>query len=110
MEAGLIDIVNTDISKVVIDHMREIHTENKAMTWVVDDAVSMAFDDCSFDQIVDMSLLDCMCHCEDTQFEGCVNDFVRECHRVLRPSQSECPAQVRSKADGAIWTGRSPDR
>ena len=84
-EAGFIDIVNTDISKVVIDHMREIHTENKAMTWVVDDAVSMAFDDCSFDQIVDKSLLDCMCHCEDKQFEGCVNDFVRECHRVLRP-------------------------
>jgi len=84
-EAGFTDIVNTDISKVVIDHMRKVHAENKAMTWVVDNAVSMGFDDCAFDQIVDKSLLDCLCHCDDPEFEGCVNDFVRECHRVLRP-------------------------
>jgi len=42
---SIIDIVNTDISKVVIDHVREMHAQNKAMTWMVDDAVSMAFDD-----------------------------------------------------------------
>ena len=84
-EAGFTDIVNTDISKVVIDHMREAHAANKAMTWVVDDAVSMSFGDCAFDQIVDKSLLDCLCHVEDPEYAGCVNDFVRECHRVLRP-------------------------
>jgi len=84
-DAGFLELVNTDISPVVIDHMREKHAKNPAMTWVVDDSCDMTFGPSSFDQIVDKSLLDCMCHCEDPDFEDCVGEFVCECFRVLRP-------------------------
>ena len=84
-EAGFVDIVNTDISPVVIEHMRAKHAKNTSMRWVVDDACRMAFGDAYFDQIADKSLLDCMCHCDHPQFQGCVTLFLRECHRVLRP-------------------------
>ena len=85
VEASFESVVNSDLSPVVIKFMREKHKENTALTWVVDDATQMKFNDCSFDQIIDKSLLDCMCHCEDQEFAGSPNKYVRECFRVLRP-------------------------
>ena len=65
--------------------MKDDHEHVKAMSWLVDDATRMAFDDSSFDQVVDKSLIDCMCYCKEPEWEGCVGRYITECYRVLKP-------------------------
>ena len=55
---GYKSIVNTDISAVVVDQMADRNRDRKSMTWMVDDALEMQFDDESFDAVIDKSTLD----------------------------------------------------
>lgn len=85
-EEGYTNIINTDISEVVINRMQQTHKVScPGMQWLVDDCTKMKFATDSFDQIVDKSLLDCMCYCFEPHFEDCITKMVKECFRVLRP-------------------------
>ena len=88
---GFHQVHNTDISDYVIGVMSQRHADPIAsedycdgMSWEVDDATAMRFEDGSFDQIVDKSLLDCMTYCDEEDF-GCIPKFLQECFRVLKP-------------------------
>merc|ERR1711963_553735 len=82
-----------DISDYVIKKMKAKHANPKdgksycpEMTWCVDDSTKSKFSDASFPQIVDKSLVDCMCHCDEPEFKGCIGRLLQECFRILKPS------------------------
>jgi ubiquinone/menaquinone biosynthesis C-methylase UbiE len=52
---GYTCIVNTDISAVVIEQMRERNRQRQGMLWEVDDVLAMKYDDESFDVVIDKS-------------------------------------------------------
>lgn len=90
-QAGYRHQVNVDISQVAIEQMHKRHaameTAMAEASWEVGDCTCMRFAADSFGQIVDKSLLDCMCYVDDVELlsEGCLGKFIRECFRVLEP-------------------------
>ena len=55
---GYQNIINIDISSVVIEQMKEINKERTKMTWHVMDALKMEFEDKKFDAVIDKSTID----------------------------------------------------
>lgn len=54
-DAGYSNIVNMDISQVVIDLMKERNSHRPGMVWDVQDALNMTYEDETFDVVVDKS-------------------------------------------------------
>lgn len=80
-KGGYHDIVNTDISKVVIKQQRETFPEQR---WVVCDVTSMPeFKDDSFHAIIDKSLIDTLMCCKDSM--EVTRRMIDEIYRVMKP-------------------------
>eukprot|EP00879_Flechtneria_rotunda_P016998 GHRR01017795.1.p1 GENE.GHRR01017795.1~~GHRR01017795.1.p1 ORF type:complete len:228 (+),score=50.43 GHRR01017795.1:1093-1776(+) len=83
-QGGYQQIVNTDISAVVIKQMQELHKSIPQLTYRVGDARSMPeFQGASFDSIVDKGTLDAIL-CGQQARENATG-MLSECYRVLRP-------------------------
>ncbi|TVU19261.1 hypothetical protein EJB05_35400 [Eragrostis curvula] len=81
---GYQDIVNIDISSVVIEQMREKHAEIKQLTYMQMDVRDMSlFDDESFDCVLDKGTLDAMMCADDTPHGA--SKMLAEVARLLRP-------------------------
>lgn len=52
---GYLNIVNTDISEVVIHQMKSRNVGRPGMAWIVDNCLDMDFDDEHFDVVLDKS-------------------------------------------------------
>lgn len=52
---GYFNIVNTDLSKVVIAQMKERNVGRPGMAWEVDDCLRMKYEDEQFDVVIDKS-------------------------------------------------------
>ena len=52
---GYHNILNTDISEVVISQMKARNTERPGMGWEVDDCLQMKYEDEQFDVVIDKS-------------------------------------------------------
>ena len=105
---GYTSIINTDISSVVIEQMRERNLHRQGMLWEVDDVLDMKYEDESFDVIIDKSslasrrhhrrhplrkaLLPQRCHHADGNSEGAQTrrplprDFLRQSQHAHAPS------------------------
>jgi 2-polyprenyl-3-methyl-5-hydroxy-6-metoxy-1,4-benzoquinol methylase len=59
---GFTNILNIDISEVVIYKMKEAHPE---MTWDVADATQMTYEDGSFDLVIDKGTYDALACADD---------------------------------------------
>lgn len=81
-DCGFRNIVNMDISKVVIDQMRERNKDRKEMTWEVEDALHMSYKDQSFDIVLDKSTLDAIL-CGEASFKNAAR-LLAESQRVLK--------------------------
>lgn len=55
---GFENIVNIDISSIVIKQMQESNSQRSKMSWVVMDALKMNFKDGDFDAVIDKSTID----------------------------------------------------
>ncbi|KAK3138868.1 hypothetical protein QOZ80_5AG0374490 [Eleusine coracana subsp. coracana] len=81
---GYEDIVNIDISSVVIEQMKEKHTEIPQLKYMQMDVRDMSvFDDESFDCVLDKGTLDAMM-CADDAPDG-ASKMLEEVARILRP-------------------------
>mmetsp|Transcript_82895 Transcript_82895/g.208917 ORF Transcript_82895/g.208917 Transcript_82895/m.208917 type:complete len:222 (-) Transcript_82895:35-700(-) len=80
---GYRDIVNIDTSRVVIGLMTERNAERELMKWEVMDATSMELEDCSFDLVLDKSVLDTFACMDHAQLKA--GKYLKEVYRVLRP-------------------------
>eukprot|EP00742_Colponemidia_sp_Colp-10_P001417 GILJ01001525.1.p1 GENE.GILJ01001525.1~~GILJ01001525.1.p1 ORF type:complete len:362 (+),score=53.01 GILJ01001525.1:56-1141(+) len=81
---GLQNITNIDLSRVVIQQMKERHVCRDKMTWEEMDATDMKFADDSFDLIVDKGLLDTLV-CGTDSIENTVK-MTFEIFRCLKPN------------------------
>lgn len=80
---GYKDIVNLDISAVVIQQMQDANQHRPGMTWLAMDATEMNFEDSSFDLVVDKSVLDTFACTDNAQLMA--GKYLREVLRTLRP-------------------------
>ena len=64
---GYKDIINVDISTVVIEQMSERNKDKPEMTWQVMDILKMTFPDEKFDVVIDKSTIDAIL-CGDYSF------------------------------------------
>lgn len=55
---GFENIINIDISSIVIKQMQESNSQRSKMSWVVMDALKMNFKDGDFDAVIDKSTID----------------------------------------------------
>jgi len=78
---GFNNLVNIDISSVVIKKMQE---RNPHMTWITMDVTNMrTFEDASFDVVFDKGTLDAILCGDDSM--NVAHRMLREIHRVLKP-------------------------
>jgi ubiquinone/menaquinone biosynthesis C-methylase UbiE len=79
---GYTNIVNVDISGVVIDQMKKRNLHRPNMEWVEMDALDMQYEECSFDIVFDKSTLDAIL-CGEMSF---INTAImlKEIQRVLK--------------------------
>jgi len=82
-EDGFTSIANIDISKVVVEQMKERHKDKATLTWQVMNACHLDFPDESFDCIVDKGTMDSILCGEGST--GNVAKMLSECVRVLKP-------------------------
>ncbi|GIL80063.1 hypothetical protein Vretimale_12887 [Volvox reticuliferus] len=82
--AGWRHIINVDYSRVVINHMTELHKGVQALEYRVADVRRMPeFADCSFEGVLDKGTLDAiLCGEQSTQNAAAM---LQECFRVLKP-------------------------
>ena len=80
---GYTNIVNMDISKVVIEQMEERNIGRKGMTWDVEDAMNMSYKSKSFDIVLDKSTLDAIL-CGESSFKNAAK-LLAESQRILKP-------------------------
>eukprot|EP00747_Dinoflagellata_sp_TGD_P167081 gnl/TRDRNA2_/TRDRNA2_190913_c0_seq1.p1 gnl/TRDRNA2_/TRDRNA2_190913_c0~~gnl/TRDRNA2_/TRDRNA2_190913_c0_seq1.p1 ORF type:complete len:391 (+),score=91.17 gnl/TRDRNA2_/TRDRNA2_190913_c0_seq1:98-1270(+) len=79
--AGFEDIVNIDVSKAVVDGLKErLETQMPRMRWQVEDASAMSFDAASFDVTIDKGTLDAI-----EQNQPLLHGAIKEAHRTLKP-------------------------
>jgi SAM-dependent methyltransferase len=77
---GYKQIVNTDLSDVVIDQQKKMYPEQQ---WLVMDVRKMTFDSNIFPVVVDKSLIDTlMCYSDSKK---CLGEMIDEIYRVLKP-------------------------
>mmetsp|Transcript_102034 Transcript_102034/g.284008 ORF Transcript_102034/g.284008 Transcript_102034/m.284008 type:complete len:345 (-) Transcript_102034:168-1202(-) len=80
---GYQDIVNIDISSVVVNKMREQNKEMRPkMKWLVMDATAMKFESGGFNIVIDKCTLDTLVCCEDSHVV--VGKYLKEVVRVLK--------------------------
>mmetsp|Transcript_135457 Transcript_135457/g.235573 ORF Transcript_135457/g.235573 Transcript_135457/m.235573 type:complete len:192 (+) Transcript_135457:114-689(+) len=81
---GYHNILNIDTSDVVISQMQQRNEARPEMTWAVIDALDTAYDEASFDIVIDKSLLDTFACIKGGATET-VASYLKEMIRVLRP-------------------------
>jgi len=81
---GFTSIANIDISKVVVEQMKERHKDKPTLTWQVMNACHLDFPDETFDAIVDKGTMDSVLCGEGST--GNVGKMLSECVRVLKPN------------------------
>jgi ubiquinone/menaquinone biosynthesis C-methylase UbiE len=59
-DAGFKNIVNIDYSGVVIENMRKVNADCDGMSWVEMDMTKLAFDEASFDVVLDKAAMDAL--------------------------------------------------
>jgi ubiquinone/menaquinone biosynthesis C-methylase UbiE len=79
---GYHDIVNIDISDVVIKQMKERNLTRPKMQWLTMDALQTKFEDETFDAIVDKSTLDAIL-CGDFSFYNAAK-MLHEMQRIMK--------------------------
>eukprot|EP01039_Chlorochromonas_danica_P004754 gene4754-5211_t len=79
LKGGFTDLINIDISKVVIDQQRESYPNQ---TWMVMDVTQMTFPDQTFPLIIDKSLIDTLLCCSNSHKK--VMAMLKEIERVLK--------------------------
>lgn len=80
---GYKNIVNIDISEIVIKQMKLRNIKNTKMTWLVMDCLKMEFKDNEFDAIIDKSTIDAIL-CGEYSFYNTAK-MLNEVQRVLSP-------------------------
>mmetsp|Transcript_316 Transcript_316/g.742 ORF Transcript_316/g.742 Transcript_316/m.742 type:complete len:210 (-) Transcript_316:348-977(-) len=83
-EEGFTSITNIDISKVVIDQMKERHKDKSTLTWQVMNACHLDFMDETYDCIIDKGTVDSILCGEGST--GNISKMLSECARVLKPN------------------------
>lgn len=81
-DAGYHDIVNIDVSYVVIQQMLKSNLNRSNMTWLEMDATNMKLGEDSFDAVVDKGMLDTFACVGNV---GMATKYLSEVRRVLRP-------------------------
>lgn len=79
---GYTNIVNIDISGVVIDQMKQRNEDRPLMKWLQMDALDLEFEENSFDVVLDKSTLDAIL-CGELSFINAAV-MLKEIQRVLR--------------------------
>ncbi|GLC49733.1 hypothetical protein PLESTB_000280800 [Pleodorina starrii] len=95
--AGWRHIINVDYSRVVVDHMSELHKGVRALEYRVADVRNMPeFVDCSFEGVLDKGTLDAVLCGEHSAKHAAA--MLSECYRVLKPG---CPLMLVTYGDPA---------
>eukprot|EP00747_Dinoflagellata_sp_TGD_P170778 gnl/TRDRNA2_/TRDRNA2_203216_c0_seq1.p1 gnl/TRDRNA2_/TRDRNA2_203216_c0~~gnl/TRDRNA2_/TRDRNA2_203216_c0_seq1.p1 ORF type:complete len:231 (-),score=38.97 gnl/TRDRNA2_/TRDRNA2_203216_c0_seq1:173-865(-) len=85
-DAGYRNIVNIDVSSVVVAQMRERNLSTRSdMRWLHMDATCMDFEDRCFDLVLDKSLIDTLACTPSGERAETIASYMREVMRVLRP-------------------------
>eukprot|EP00928_Gymnodinium_smaydae_P067769 TRINITY_DN50768_c0_g1_i1.p1 TRINITY_DN50768_c0_g1~~TRINITY_DN50768_c0_g1_i1.p1 ORF type:complete len:276 (+),score=5.34 TRINITY_DN50768_c0_g1_i1:63-830(+) len=84
-DAGYHNIANIDSSSVVIGQMIARNKDRKQMTWACMDATATTYEDCSFDVVLDKSLIDTLLCSPSAYRAELVARYIVEVARVLRP-------------------------
>lgn len=84
-DAGYHQIVNIDVSSVVISQMAARNNGRPDMRWLQMDATCLEFADSSFDMVLDKSLIDTLACTPCAQRSETMQSFMEEVFRVLRP-------------------------
>ena len=79
---GYQNIVNVDISEIVIEQMKDRNSKKKNMTWLVMDCLKMDFIDGEFDAVIDKSTIDAIL-CGEYSFYNTAK-MLNEVQRVLK--------------------------
>jgi len=82
-DAGYRNITNIDNSAVVIKQMAERNVKRPDMKWLTMDATRMLFKNCTFDVVIDKSVIDAMA-CGD-HAPLVIGSYLNEVQRVLKP-------------------------
>eukprot|EP01114_Cavostelium_apophysatum_P012156 TRINITY_DN2697_c0_g1_i1.p1 TRINITY_DN2697_c0_g1~~TRINITY_DN2697_c0_g1_i1.p1 ORF type:complete len:204 (+),score=21.80 TRINITY_DN2697_c0_g1_i1:71-682(+) len=83
LKDGFKDIVNIDVSSVVISHMTEKYKDTPGLIFRTMDVMSMEFSDSAFDAVVDKGTLDAILCGENSTANA--DSMVSEIYRVLKP-------------------------
>lgn len=78
---GFTNIVSMDISQEVVKYMQERLSKYKSLSYVVEDALNMKFENSSFDAVIDKALLDSILCKENANPDA--DKMVKEIYRVL---------------------------
>ncbi len=79
---GYLNIVNTDISPIVIDNMKQRNICRPTMKWDVDDVLGMQYNNESFDVVIDKSTLDAILCGKQSFMNAAI--MLAEVQRVLK--------------------------
>jgi RAT1-interacting protein len=82
LNAGFGKVVNVDISDVVIEKMKEMFAEEKALEWIQADCRSLPFENESFDVVMDKGTLDALVCSDAARSNG--KSMLSEACRVLK--------------------------
>ena len=80
---GYTNIVNIDLSSVVIEQMQFASQERTEMTWEVMNCTDLKYENESFDVCFDKSTMDCIYCCDNSTHQ--ISEFMCEAWRVLKP-------------------------
>ncbi|RNA07448.1 methyltransferase 13, partial [Brachionus plicatilis] len=83
-DVGIKNIVNVDLSSIVIQQMSAKNKNRKEMQFIKMDILSMEFDDAKFDAVVDKGTLDALMSDYSEKVDQDVDKMFNEIDRVLR--------------------------
>lgn len=83
-DVGYTNIINIDISEVVIEQMKRTYRERESCKWLTMDATSMNFENESQSVVLDKGTLDAMMSEESTSGHEMVQKYFKEVSRVLK--------------------------
>lgn len=78
-------VTSNDISKIVINQMKEKYRENKNLLWDVMSCTSMEYPENTFDFVIDKGTIDALYCASDS--DSLISQTLNEVSRVLKPNE-----------------------